>query len=74
MLKNITLSVEEILIQKARQKAMSEKKTLNMLFRDWLRKYVHKSNPVDDFDRLMKKLNYVSTGGKKFTREEMNER
>jgi hypothetical protein len=74
MLKNITLSVEDVLIQKARQKAMSEKKTLNMLFRDWLKKYVHKSDPVEDFDRLMEKMSYARTDGKKFTREEMNER
>jgi len=74
MLKNITLSVEEILIQKARQKAMSEKRTLNTLFRDWLKRYVHQSDSVDDFDRLMGKLSYVRTNGKKFTREEMNER
>ena len=45
-----------------------------MIFHNWLRKYVHKSDPVEDFDRLMGKLNYVRTGGKKFTREEMNER
>jgi len=74
MLKNITLSVEDVLIQKARQKAMGEKKTLNMLFRDWLKKYVHKSDPVEDFDRLMEKMSYARTNGKKFTREEMNER
>ena len=74
MLKNITLSAEEMLIQKARQKAIGEKKTLNALFRDWLRKYVHKSDPVVDFDRLMKRLSHVRTGGRKFTREEMNER
>ena len=74
MLKNITLSAEDALIQKARQKAVSEKRTLNALFRDWLNKYVHKSDPAIDFDRLMKKLSYVRTGGRKFTREEMNER
>jgi len=31
---------------------------------------VHQSDSVDDFDRLMGKLSYVRTNGKKFTREE----
>ena len=74
MLKNITLSAEDDLIQKARHKAIGEQKTLNALFRDWLKKYVHTKDPVVNFDRLMKKFSYVRTGGRKFTREEMNER
>ena len=74
MLKNITLSAEDVLIQKAREKAGSEKKTLNALFRDWLKRYVHQTNTGEDFARLMKRLSYVRTGGRKFTREEMNER
>ncbi len=53
---------------------MSEKKTLSMLFRELFKKYVHKSDPVDNYDQLMKKLDYVRMYGKKFTREEMNER
>ena len=73
MLKNITLSAEDVLIQKARQKAMSEKKTLNALFRDWLKKYVHKNDPVEAYNQLMKRLSYARPG-RKFTREEMNER
>jgi len=36
MLKNITFSVEEDLIQKARERAISEKTTLNAVFRRWL--------------------------------------
>lgn len=74
MNKNITLSAEEVLIQKARQKAVSEKKTLNMLFRGWLKGYVHKTDGAVGFDLLMKRLDYVRTGGRKFTREELNER
>lgn len=75
MLKNITLSAEEELIQKARQKAVGEKKTLNALFRNWLKSYVHqtKASAGKDFDELMKRLSYARAGGK-FTREEMNER
>ena len=39
MLKNITLSAEEELIIKAREKAISEKTTLNVVFRRWLKQY-----------------------------------
>lgn len=74
MLKNITLSAEEMLIVKARQKAVAEKRSLNDLFRDWLKKYVHTANAGGDFDKLMKRLSYVRVGGVKLTREQMNER
>lgn len=74
MLKNITFSAEDVLIQKAREKAGSERKTLNVLFRDWLKRYVHQTDAKDEYRRLMKRLSYVNTRGKKFSREEMNER
>jgi hypothetical protein len=35
MLKNITLSADDILIEEARQKAQKQKKNLNILFREW---------------------------------------
>ena len=40
MLKNITLSADERLIQQARDKASNERKTLNSVFRGWLNRYV----------------------------------
>lgn len=73
MLKNITFSAEEMLVQKARERAMKEKKTLNEIFRDWLSRYVGQESNAKEYDRLMKKMNYVRAG-RKFTREEMNER
>ena len=39
MLKNITFSAEEELIDKAREQARKEKTTLNALFRRWLKQY-----------------------------------
>jgi hypothetical protein len=40
MLKNITLSADEKLIQKARKKAKQEHTTLNAQFRQWLENYI----------------------------------
>ncbi len=73
MLKNITLSAEERLIWKAREKARRERTTLNDNFRRWLKQYVNANNGSKDYDVLMKSLNYAASG-KSFTRDEMNER
>jgi hypothetical protein len=73
MLKNITLSAEDLLIKKARAKARHEQKTLNELFREWLGKYITNSNVERDFDEFMKQVQYANAG-KKFTREELNAR
>ena len=73
MLKNITLSAEDLVIQKAREKARNEKKTLNALFREWLTKYIHNTNPENEFEQFMERTGYVNSG-RKFTREELNAR
>lgn len=73
MIKNITLSAEDLVIQKAREKARNEKKTLNALFREWLNKYIHNTNPENEFEKFMERTGYVNPG-RKFTREELNAR
>lgn len=73
MLKNITLSAEEQLIYKAREKARREHTTLNEAFRRWLKQYVNNVNVVRDYDILMQAFSYA-TPGKSFTRDQMNER
>lgn len=73
MLKNITLSAEEMLIRKAREKSQREHTTLNETFRRWLKQYVKDNNGAKDYDGLMKSLNYAAPG-KAFNRDEMNER
>lgn len=70
--KNITLSAEESLIKKARQKAKSEESSLNKRFREWLRRYVGSSDSKD-YDDIMVELNYVEPG-RSHTRDELNER
>lgn len=73
MLKNITLSADENLIRKAREKARKEKTTLNANFRQWLRQYIGKNISSSNFNNLMKQLEYANAG-KKFSRDQLNER
>ena len=73
-MKNITLSADEELIEAARAQARADKTTLNEQFRLWLVQYARKQH-VLRFRELMDDLQAkVSTGGRKFTRDEMNER
>jgi hypothetical protein len=73
VIKNITLSADDELIERARQRATQQKTSLNTVFRQWLQRYAG-SEPLDeDYRRLMKQLRGVDAG-RKFTREEMNSR
>ena len=73
MLKNITLSADKTLIERARQRAEAQKTTLNNEFRRWLAQYADAPQTADDFATFMEQFRYV-VPGRKFTREEMNER
>ena len=74
-MKNITLSADEKLIEAARQRAASEHTTLNQQFRIWLEEYVRRKQQADEAMATIRELQEkYSTGGRKFTRDEMNER
>jgi hypothetical protein len=73
MLKNITFSADEDLIQKARERAAVERTTLNEEFRRWLEKYAERPETAEAFAFLMEKFAYVQPG-RRFSRDEMNER
>jgi hypothetical protein len=73
MLKNITLSADEELIRQAREKAKQQHTTLNATFRRWLKQYVNRNTRTSDFNSFMESLDYVEPG-RKFSREELNER
>lgn len=73
MLKNITLSADENLIRKAREKARKQNKSLNVMFRAWLKSLVDQENVYSNYDELMLRLNHINSG-RKFSREELNER
>lgn len=73
MLKNITLSADEQLIKKAREIAQREHTTLNDFFRRWLKQIVVSDNAKFNYYEFMDSLEHVNSG-KKFTRDELNER
>ena len=74
-MKNITLSASEHLIEAARRRAVTEHTTLNEQFRLWLENYVRRPQQASVALETIKALRGVLfTGGRKFTRDEMNER
>lgn len=74
-MKNITFNADENLIELARRRAVSEHTTLNEQFRLWLESYARREQQVAEAMRVMRELQgRISTGGRKFTRDEMNER
>jgi hypothetical protein len=75
MLRNITLSADEALIARARDKARAEQTSLNVEFRKWLDQYASPRGEaaVTRFRQVMQRLAQVDAG-RSFTRDEMNER
>ena len=74
-MKNITLSADENLIEAARRRAVTEHTTLNEQFRLWLKHYVGRKQQAARAMRTIRELqSKLFTGGRKFTRDEMNER
>ncbi len=72
-MKNITFSADEDLIERARDVAKAERKTLNIAFREWLTAYAARKGNVQEYRALMERLKHIDSGGR-YTREEMNER
>ena len=76
IMKNITLSAQDDLIDKARRIATTRNSSLNIMFREWLEglNNSHAQNTEEDrLKDLWEKTNYARVG-KKLSREEMNER
>lgn len=74
-MKNITLSADENLIEAARERARAENTTLNEQFRLWLADYARQRERMQRYHELMADLRgKLRTGGRKFTRDDMNER
>jgi hypothetical protein len=72
-MKNITLSAEEEVIERARRRATDQKTTLNVEFRRWLERYAGSTATVEEYRQIMKRLKTVDAG-RKFSREELNSR
>jgi len=72
-MKNVTLSADEDLIEQARLVARTQHKTLNAVFREWLLQFTTQAGNTKEVDTLMHRLRHVNAG-RRFTRDEMNER
>ena len=74
-MKNITLSADEHLIDAARRRAAAERTTLNAQFRRWLEDYAGRRRQAEAAMAAIDSLRAsMFTGGRTFTRDEMNER
>lgn len=74
-MKNMTLSASEYLVEAARQRAVAEHTTLNEQFRLWLEDYARRKQQAEIAMETLKALRgRLFTRGRKFTRDEMNER
>ena len=57
-MKNITLSADEILIERAREEARTRKTTLNALFREWLMELTAREQRSKQVDDLLESLGF----------------
>ncbi len=60
MLKNVTMSAEGVLIKKAREKASNQNTTLNLLFRNWLKRYLRNNETDVEYEIFMSSSEYIS--------------
>ena len=72
-MKNITLSADEDLIEQARLVAHTQRKSLNVAFREWLLQFTAQSGSVQEVDSLTKRLGHIRAG-RHFSRDELNAR
>jgi hypothetical protein len=75
-MKNITISLDEVLIKASREYAQKNQTTLNSLVRDLLSKTVLKESDLmlKEMFQLMDQVNVKSEHGINWTREEIHER
>jgi hypothetical protein len=74
-MRNVTFSADERLIEAARDRARRERTTLNEEFRRWLEAYALRENRAQTARETIADLQAsLKTGGRRFTRDEMNER
>jgi hypothetical protein len=72
-MKQISFTVDEILIERAQLAARTRHTTLNAAFHEWLELYARQGTASVDIDALMRRLQHVRSAGP-YTRAEMNER
>ena len=67
---NVTVSAEDTLIERAKERARKENKTLEGLFNEWLHQYIDNLdiNPAKEFEDFMDRVKYTNPG-RTFARE-----
>ena len=71
----ITFSADENLINAAHRRAEAEQTTLNEQFQLWLKNYIRGEQQAAEAMRVIRELqSSIFTNGRKFSRDEMNER
>lgn len=74
-MRSITLTADDGLLRAAEERARAENTTLDEAFREWLAEYAERHKRSDAAMAVIEDLRkYVRSGGRKFTRDEMNER
>ncbi len=73
IMRNVTFRVQEDSLVKAREKAGREKRSLNALINQWIKNYSAAKEEGFDAYKYLSRFRGVKIG-RKFTREEMNER
>ncbi len=73
MSRDLVISVEENLLAEAQSRAASEHQSIDQIMNRLLAEYVEQKSRLEQHRELMQRLDYVSAG-RKFTRDEMNER
>ncbi len=74
-MKNITLSADPGLLEAARRRAAAEGTTLEALFEGWLAEYAGRRWQAERALATIRELQEtIDSSGRKFTRDEMNER
>ena len=73
-MKNVTLSADADLIERARDVARTQKRTLNDAFREWLVQFTQQSGRSEEYRALMNRLRRTVRSNGPYTRDEMNER
>ncbi len=71
---NITLSIDEKVVERAREKAAALGKSLNQVVRDYLVRVAGGDDPEGDIEEFERLSGLGDSRGWKFDREELHER
>jgi hypothetical protein len=71
---NVTLSIDEQLVERARRRAEALGKSLNQMIREYLQKFVGDEDVDRDMEELIRLSGKGNSRGWKFNRDELHER